>query len=118
MNDFPNINDLSAEKTQVRSWVPPVVRKRLDKLAAESGVSMSKLTSNILTGAMYPELAGPILKYAKSPEPERDDAPQFDSVAEFKAYLLVEGLVDSAEDATMVAEMAMTFAANARSGGN
>lgn len=118
---LPTVSDLTEHKVNVKVWTPPTVKAKLQDMAKSAGQPLSKFTSTILAGVAFPELAGePILKFAQpEPQPEREDgpAPRFDSVEQFKAYLLVEGLVATAEDAEAVARLAVEYV-NRPAGGN
>lgn len=119
---LPTIEELVEDKVQMKFWAPPVVRDRLNQMARAAGKSTSKLTTTILSGAAFPELAGePVLKFAWPEEPERgdgEDAPRFDSREQFKAYLLVEGIVSCAADAEAVVNLAVEFLNKPAAGGS
>lgn len=113
MNDTPSINELTEPKVNVKVWTPPAVKRRLAEMAEEQGLALSKLTASALTAYAFPALAPghPVLKFAKPPKGpdfsgEHGPAPRFEIVEAFKAWLLVENIVASAEDAQKVVELA------------
>lgn len=109
--DTPSFAELTANRINTKVHLPPVVRERLIEQAKEAGTTLSKHGAQLLTAAVFPSLAPqPVLKFSR---PERDDGedgnggvPRFETIAQFKAYLLVEGIVNSAEEAETVVQLA------------